>query len=136
MTSQDGGATWRSIRPPAVLADLVIDPSGSDRVVASSPAGVISSDDGGRSWSSSLGRGFVLAWPVADRLYGLTTDGEVELSRDHGATWKVVGDLGGEPAAVTATGRDPLIVALHDGRIVSSPDGGATWSKGAWSATS
>ena len=136
MTSRDGGATWRSIRPPSELGDLVINPSGSDRVVASTLAGVIFSDDGGRSWSKSVARGVVLAWPVADRLYGLTSDGEVELSRDRGVTWKVVGDVGGEPAAVTATSRDSLIAALHDGRIVSSPDGGATWSSGAWAAAS
>lgn len=40
--------------------------------------------------------------------------------------------VGGEPAAVTATSRDELIAALHDGRIVNSADGGATWSDGAW----
>jgi hypothetical protein len=58
--------------------------------------------------------------------------GDVELSRDGGATWTTVGTLGGQPAAATATDQGTLIVALHDGRLVSSGDGGATWADGAW----
>ena len=134
MLSDDSGATWRSVRPPAELGDLVVDPGDSRRLVATSAAGLLRSDDAGRRWSQLPGSGAVLAWPVSDALYGLTAAGRVEVSRDGGTTWTAAGDVGGEPAAATATGRDALIVALHDGRIRSSDDGGASWTDGAWPA--
>jgi photosystem II stability/assembly factor-like uncharacterized protein len=132
MTSRDGGTSWSARRPPAALFDLVEDPGRPGRLVASSEAWVIRSDDGGRSWSKLLADGTLLAWPAADALYGIAADGQVERSRDGGETWEVTGDIGGEPAAVTATGRDALIVALHDGDLVRTSDAGRTWNDGAW----
>lgn len=132
MSSDDTGRTWTQSRPPAEIADLVLDPADPDRLIAASGAGMILSSDSGDTWTRLVGDADVLAWPVDDALYGFAADGTVNVSRDRGKSWRRAGDLGGEPAAATAVDRDTLIVALHDGRIVSSADGGRSWSGGAW----
>jgi photosystem II stability/assembly factor-like uncharacterized protein len=38
------------------------------------------------------------------------------------------GEIGGEPAALLANGTDEVYVALHDGTIRRSSDGGTNWS--------
>jgi photosystem II stability/assembly factor-like uncharacterized protein len=54
-------------------------------------------------------------------------NGEVLRSADGGARLERRGEIGGEPAAFVAQGVDDLYVALHDGTIKHSSDGGATW---------
>ncbi|MGE3140510.1 MAG: F510_1955 family glycosylhydrolase [Thermoleophilia bacterium] len=132
MASDDGGREWASSGNPGEILDLALDPDDPTRIIATGAAGVITTNDDGRTWTRLLADADILAWPAADALYGFGADGAVAVSRDRGASWERVGDLGGEPAAATATGRDSLIVALHDRRIVSSGDGGATWAEGAW----
>jgi hypothetical protein len=39
----------------------------------------------------------------------------------------IAGEIGGQPAALVAEGPNDLYVALHDGTIKRSTDGGATW---------
>ena len=39
-----------------------------------------------------------------------------------------MGEIGGEPAAFAADGPENLYVALHDGTIKRSRDGGASWA--------
>ena len=56
----------------------------------------------------------------------MTGGGLVLVSGDAGVRWKQVGEIGGEPAALMARGRE-LYVALHDGTIKRSADGGASW---------
>jgi hypothetical protein len=51
----------------------------------------------------------------------------VRRSRDAGATFAEVGEVGGQPAAVQGESADELYVALHDGTIQQSVDGGETW---------
>jgi hypothetical protein len=133
MVSEDRGREWTTLRTPGELADLALDPDDPTRIVATGEMGVTATTDEGATWARLPADAVLLAWPVADALYGLGADGEVAVSRDRGDSWARAGDLGGEPAAVTATGRDTLVVALHDGRIVSSDDGGASWAQGAWS---
>jgi photosystem II stability/assembly factor-like uncharacterized protein len=133
MASDDEGRQWRTLGNSSELSDLVLDPDDPSRIVAAGDTGVITTEDDGATWTRLPGDVDLLAWPAADALYGFSADGEVTVSRDRGGSWERVGDLGGEPAAATATGRDTLIVALHDGRIVSSAHGGASWAEGAWS---
>lgn len=134
MISDDSGRTWSETRPPAGVTDLVMDPRGLVRIVAATGDGLIATSDEGATWRPLSGDAGILAWPAPDALYGFADDGSVTLSRDGGGSWERMGDLGGEPAAATADARDSLIVALHDGRIVSSADEGRSWSEGAWSA--
>ena len=132
MASDDGGREWKLLGNPGEVVGLALDPDDPTRIVATGGTGVITTNDEGRTWTRLLADAEILTWPVADALYGFSSDGGVAVSRDRGASWEPIGDLGGEPAAATATGPDTLIVALHDGRIVSSQDGGASWAEGAW----
>lgn len=132
MVSGDGGRTWTTTRPPGPLADVVVDPDDSGHLVAAGPAGLLESRTAGRSWSPLDAPPGLLAWPTRDTLYALGFDGEVRMSPDRGRSWRSVGRVAGEPAALTATGARGLIVALHDGGLVNSSDGGRTWTEGAW----
>lgn len=132
MRSGDGGRTWTTTRPPGALADVAVDPDDPEHLVAAGRTGLVASRDGGRRWRPIDAPAGLLAWPTRDALYALSFDGRVRLSRDGGGTWSAVGVVGGEPAALVATGSRTLIVALHDGRFANSSDGGRTWAEGAW----
>jgi photosystem II stability/assembly factor-like uncharacterized protein len=128
MVSRDGGRTWIEHRPPAPLIDLVPDPRRSGHVVAATERGLFESDDGGGSWRE-LGKSVgLLAWPAPNRLYAVDGRGRVLTSADAGREWKAVGDIGGQPAALLATAPRDLYVALHDGTIKRSANGGASWA--------
>jgi hypothetical protein len=58
----------------------------------------------------------------------VTAAGEVRFSPDDGKRWRGLGDIGGQPAALPAQSASELYVALHDGTIKGSKDGGRTWS--------
>ncbi|MBA2475332.1 MAG: exo-alpha-sialidase [Actinobacteria bacterium] len=125
--SRDRGRTWTKYRSPAPLIDLAAHPSQSGRIVASTPRGLFESSDDGRSWSARGGGAGLLAWRTAARLYLVTADGRVSTSSDAGRRWRQLGAIGGEPVALTASGRSGLYAALHDGTIMRSGDGGLTW---------
>jgi hypothetical protein len=127
MVSRDKGRTWRERRPPAPVIDLVPDPRRSGRVLAATERGLFESDDAGASWRA-LGEAVgLLAWPAPNRLYAVDGRGRVFLSGDAGREWKAVGDIGGQPAALLAATSRDLYVALHDGTIKRSANGGASW---------
>jgi hypothetical protein len=127
LVSPDAGRSWQERTPPAPLLDLAVDPADPDRVLASSAAGLAISRDGGESWRGlSAKRAGLLAWTSA----GLTLvdgGGEVHRSTDGGRSWTAVGDVGGQPAALSAHG-DELLVALHTNDVKASVDAGATWA--------
>ena len=51
----------------------------------------------------------------------------MERSRDGGETWARVGKVPGEPYKFNARGAEALDLALSDGTIVATEDGGKTW---------
>ncbi|MGH2744853.1 MAG: hypothetical protein ACRDN8_20690 [Thermoleophilaceae bacterium] len=53
-------------------------------------------------------------------------DGSVARSGDGGRSWEQTGKAGGRPAAFDSAGHE-LYVALHDGTIKRSVDGGGRW---------
>ena len=127
MFSRDAGRSWTERRPPAPLFDLAVNPSNPSHLIASGEAGLWKSASEGRAWAFE-GEGVgLLAWPVARRLYLVTTSGEARMSRDGGDRWAAVGDVGGEPAALLAQTSRELYVALHDGTVKRSADSGRTW---------
>ena len=67
----------------------------------------------------------LLAWP--SRLYLIAGGGRCSPARWR-APARHQGEIGGQPAALMAEGRSELYVALHDGTIKRSSDGGATWA--------
>ncbi|MEK6276376.1 MAG: F510_1955 family glycosylhydrolase [Actinomycetota bacterium] len=128
MFSRDAGRTWTERRPPAPLVDMAVNPSNPAHLIASGEGGLWKSANEGRAWTFGGGGIGLLAWPVPERLYLVTTAGEVRMSPNGGKRWTTVGDVGGEAPALLAQTDRELYVALHDGTIKRSPDGGRTWS--------
>ncbi len=90
--------------------------------------GLFESRDGGENWTPVRDRVGLLTWSARDGLYLVSGDGQVFASRNGGRTLEPRGQIGGEPAALLVDGEGELFVALHDGTVQHSPDGGATWT--------
>lgn len=127
LVSSDAGLSWEEATAPEPLVSLAIDPNAPERVLASGEQGLYVSGDAGRRWRSLDARVGLLAWPSARAAYLVTLDGRVSRSADIGASWDHVGDVGGPPSAFESA-RDELYIALHDGTIKQSTDGGRSWS--------
>jgi hypothetical protein len=127
MVSGDGGRTWQQRRPPAPLIDLAVDPADPDRVVGSSEAGIAVSRDAGQSWRPlHADRTGLMTWSD-DGIALVDGSGRVHRSLDSGRTWNAVGDVGGQPAAMSVHDGE-LLVALHTNAVKASTDGGRTWT--------
>ena len=127
MVSRDEGRHWRARRPPAPLIDLVVDPRNAGHLVASSERGLHESGDAGQTWRQLGDEVGLLAWPSSERLYLVDGAGTVRVRGGAAERWRGVGAIGGEPAALLARGDEELYVALHDGTIKRSTDGGVSW---------
>ena len=90
--------------------------------------GMYGSQDGGESWERLSAAVGLLAWPTPRRLYLVDERGRTMMSSIGGRKLEPRGELGGQPAALLATGRAELYVALHDGTIKRSTDGGRSWT--------
>jgi hypothetical protein len=126
LVSDDGGQSWQDRAVPEPLVSLAIDPANPDRVIAGGEQALYLSSDAGLRWRAVSDRVGLLGWPQAEAAYLMTPEGRVSRSRDAGEGWQPVGDAGGEPAAFEAAG-DDLYVALHNGTVKRSGDGGRTW---------
>lgn len=129
LTSTDGGQSWRSLQAPEPLISLSISPQDRRTIIASGEGGVFHSADAGRSWSEvDAPRAGLVAWTRA----GVTLvdlERRVWASADPAAgKWRPVGEVGGQPAALESGPDDEPLVALHDGVIHRSTDGGRTWA--------
>ena len=137
LASTDGGENWdkRPLpEPPSEdpiaesLRSLAIDPSDPSTVVASGQEALWASDDQARSWSFLTAGNGLVAWAASGELFLVDAEGAVESSGNRGQTWETTGgSVGAEPAAFEAAG-DSLYVALHDGTVKQSTDGGVSWS--------
>lgn len=127
LVSDDGGRTWREIRPPGALLALAIHPRDPDHVVVATEGGLARSTNAGRSWRPLRAASGLLAWPTATALFLVENSGTLSISRDGGRSWREVGQVGGQPAAFEDSGSE-LYAALHDGTVKRSADDGATWT--------
>lgn len=103
---------------------IAIDPKDPDRLMAATESGRIFSADAGSTWRPAGSELGLLAWPASDRLVVVTLDGQV-LAGAPGGTLRPRGALDGQPVSVMASGQQ-LYVALADGRVMASPDAGAS----------
>jgi hypothetical protein len=126
LVSSDGGKTWDERDVPEPLLSLAVHPDDADRLVASGESAIYESTDGGGSWRRRADESGLVVWRAPDALVLIGGDGVARASAD-AAAWREVGQVGGQPAAFEAE-RDGLYVALHDGTIKRSTDGGRSWS--------
>ena len=126
LVSDDRGRNWRERPAPEPLIDLAVDPGNADRAVAAGSDGFHLTLDAGRSWRPLPGQPGLLDW-TRGGLYSLNPEGIVRIARYNLRRWKTLGRVGGKPAALAAAGSGELYVALHDGTIKRSSDGGLSW---------
>ncbi len=122
LVSPDGGKTWAKRAHPEPLRALAIDPKDEARVVATGETRLWRSDDAGRKWRQLVGPLGLVTWDSRS-LMVVDDRGAVSTATGVGTGWEKVGEVGGPPAALAASGGDYL-VALHDGTIKRSEDGG------------
>jgi hypothetical protein len=132
LMSADRGRTWDELSEPGPLVDLAVDPRNERRIVAASAGGpeegLFESTDGGRRWTRIGDAVGLLAWPRPERFYLIVQGGLVLASGDGGRSLRNVGEIGGAPAALLAQDATELYVALHDGTVKRSNDGGTSWT--------
>ena len=132
LTSNDAGRTWDEAERPSPLIDLAVDPADSRHVLAAGASdlsqGLYESRDGGQTWERIGDLVGYLAWAESDQLFLVDGNGEVFSSGDSGDSFERRSSIGGQPAALLGQAADELYVALHDGTIKRSTDGGATWT--------
>ena len=131
VVSTDGGRTFADRTPPDVPFDVDLDPNDPQRLLITTPQGVFSSPDLGRSWRRRdvLTVETFLAWAPSGTVYRVEAGGIVRASEDGGATWKQTGDVGGPPTAATIDADGRLYVALAGARIMRSQDGGSSFDE-------
>jgi len=126
ITSTDK-TTWQT-RATLAVRDFDVSPTDPNTLLATTESGLQRSSDGGATWASAGGPPLLLlAWETADRLWGLTTTGDILRSADGGTGWNPTGKLAGQATAFAAN-NGTLYAAVHERGIFSSTDNGTTWT--------
>jgi hypothetical protein len=127
MVASHEGRAWERRSNPAGLRDFAVSPADANRVVATTPDGLIESRDGGRTWQTQAAPGLLLVeWVTNDELWGVDGAGLVYSSADSGLTWQERGALPAEPRAFLAHSTG-LYAAVHDHTIYISRDNAVSW---------
>ena len=126
MVSRDGGESWERRQVTGLPVALAIDPRDPDSIVASTGRALLESKSAGRSWTRLRAPGGLLAWTPNGELTTVTPAGEVFARPAPDAPFEKRGDVDGRPSAFD-NGGEMLLVALHDGTVKASEDGGRTW---------
>lgn len=118
------GRSWE-VRSNLVLFDFAVSDAAPDLVVATTNAGVVSSRDGGRTWSEPAPPAIAtLSW-TEGAFWGMSPEGLLYHSPD-GSEWHEMGRFSGRPAAFLATPR-AFYLATHEASVYISEDVGVTW---------
>jgi hypothetical protein len=128
LVSEDG-VDWTD-RGSMRIADLAVDPSDPERVLATTEQGVALSEDAGATFAVVPDGPLLLLVdipPDGSSAVGVSPEGAVFISPDGGLSWEEGGKVGGPPAALAADGQDVYVAV--DGAILASADGGATFTE-------
>lgn len=131
LASADAGATWSEGASIQAFA-LVADPNVAERVYATTPEGMVVSDDDGQSFGpladSPLLYVLAAASNAAGSLVGVDVEGAVWVREAEEGPWSERGIVEGTAYAITM-GADGQRIALIDDRgLVESFDGGESWT--------
>jgi hypothetical protein len=120
--------TWQT-RATMPIRDFDISPTDPQTLLATTETGPQRSTDSGATWSPAGGPPMVLlAWETTDRLWGITTTGDIVASANGGTSWNPSGKLAGQATALAAHDGN-LYASVHERGIFRSSDGGATWTQ-------
>lgn len=126
LVSEDGGMSWEERQVPEPLISLAIDPEDPEKLVASGEQAAFQSEDGGRSWFPLNAPAGLVAWN--EGLVIIDGNGAVHAAQEIGQRPRPVGNIDGRPAALEGGLNTELYVALHDGTVKRSEDGGSNWT--------
>ncbi len=116
LTSNDKGQTWVAAGEPAAALGLVVDATG--RLIVSTPDGLQTSSDGGKTftaWSGAPRLFGLSASPDHQRLVGLGSGGTLWTLTAGGTQWTQAGTVHGAAMAVTVTNSGDMLVADDSG---------------------
>jgi photosystem II stability/assembly factor-like uncharacterized protein len=129
LVSTDEGKTWQTRAAPLPLVALEVSPGDPKLWIGSTDRGIFITRDAGEGWrqlDSTPNSRF--AWSEDGTLYRIDPGGPVKVSTDSGESWEGRGSTGGEPQAMTVDEDGKLYVALIDGTLKASEDGGQTFT--------
>lgn len=131
LISEDDGRTWTErVTPRQLVLDFVVDPEDPEVLVISTEEQIYHSEDGGQKWRPSTPASAArLDWPARDTLIRADKDGTFHVSADNGQTWEERGRVDGEPYKLRALDPERVFVALSDGTILETIDGGRTFAE-------
>jgi hypothetical protein len=129
LVSEDDGVDWTD-RGPMSIADLAVDPSDPERVLATTEQGVALSEDAGATFAVVPDAPLLLLVDIPSEggsAVGVSPEGAVFVSPDGGLTWEERGDVGGPPRALTAEGQEVYVAV--EGAVLASTDGAETFTE-------
>lgn len=138
--SKDGGLTWSMVGPaPEGTMDIAASARNADTVYAATQRGIVSSTDGGRSWTAAhlLRRTTTMIDAASDgRLYAFQVETGLIRTSEPGLNWQVVSnDFGGDYIlhfAVDPSDVQNMYAVTFSSQtrglaIIRSSDGGVSW---------
>ena len=130
LISDDGGRTFEErFTPRGLVIDFVVDPEDPKYLLASTEDQLYRSEDEGERWRAiAPGKGIRMAWAEGDTVLRADKDGTVLRSNDRGQTFDRIGRVPGEPYKFKTLDAQRHFLALSDGTIVETKDGGENWA--------
>lgn len=134
--SRDAGKTWSIVGPlPEKLIDLAASAKDADTLYAATEAGLSVSRDGGQRWETVLdGAPVSLVEVAADgSVYAFVLGRGLARSAESNIDFKTISDALGDKVllhfAIDPADRNRIFAASHQGDLLASTDGGASWTE-------
>ncbi|MDQ4051339.1 MAG: exo-alpha-sialidase [Actinomycetota bacterium] len=123
----DDMESWEELsREP--IADFAVSPKDANVLIATTPRGLVQSNDGGGTFEVVPGAPLMefVGWAEDGTLAGVTPEGVVYTADSPAGDWTEGGNVGGRPEALTVHSAEEIYGAAN-GAILVSTDGGATF---------